>query len=89
MCSMQANIWQLGFHAAPSSLKSVNLDLSTDDNILRYQVTKSRDLAKVRQWRVVEYFGKQAALQLATGQGGGASGAEPNSGPNGAESTLT
>ena len=56
---MQANIWQLRFHAPPSVLKDVHHDLDTDENVLRHQVTRSRDVPRIKQWRAVHHYGKK------------------------------
>ena len=53
---MQAQIWQLQFQASPSLLKDVRLDLATDEDILRYQVTRSKDLALRKDWRMHHFF---------------------------------
>jgi hypothetical protein len=60
---LQANIWQLRFHAPPSVLKDVRLDLDTDEDILRHQITRSRDVPRVKQWRVVHHYAKKFDIQ--------------------------
>ena len=52
----QANIWQLQFHAPPTVLEHVHHDLATDERLLRHQVSKARELPRVRQWRVVHHY---------------------------------
>lgn len=54
---MQAHAWSLGFHAAPSLLSDISHNLATDEKVLRYQVSKYRDVAKIRQWRAMMQYG--------------------------------
>ena len=61
--TVQANIWQLRFHAAPSVLKDMHLDLATDENVLRHQITRSPDLPRIKQWRVLHHYGKKVDLE--------------------------
>ena len=60
---LQALIWQLRFHSAPEVLADVNHNLATDENVLRYQVTRNRDLPKIKQWRVLKHYGARANLE--------------------------
>lgn len=57
---VQAQIWQLRFHAAPTTLKDVNHDLATNEDVLRHQVTRSRDRPKIKQWRVAHHYTRLA-----------------------------
>jgi hypothetical protein len=82
---VQADIWQLQFHSAPAVLKDVNHDLATDENILRWQVTRSRDLPRVKQWRVLREYGKMANLDLLFERGGASSSAAGGGGRGAAQ----
>lgn len=65
LCSSNPNVWlyvqahalQLRFHAGPSLLGDIHHGLSTDERVLRYQITKYRDVPKIRQWRAIMQYG--------------------------------
>lgn len=77
---VQAQIWQLRFHAAPAILKAVHHDLATTEDVLRYQVTRSRDKPKIKQWRVAHHYSRLAdfdSIEAGTQQQASAAAAPP------------
>ena len=62
--AMQARIWQMRFHTGPTTLPDVEHDLRTDEQVLRYVITKHRDLPKVKQWRVYQQYYQSAVPAL-------------------------
>jgi ribosomal protein S6 len=43
-CTLQADVWQLQFKAAPSVLEDVEHNLRVDERVLRYLIQKQPDL---------------------------------------------
>lgn len=61
---VQAFVWQVKFHSAPSALTDVDHDLRTDERVIRYIVTKADESVKMKQWRIFQQYAEGTVPHL-------------------------